>query len=608
MTSPTQPPTESLVSRISTRLRGGSGRSDDPEERFTRNVTYAFIGLIAFIGLMIVFGLIYGFWDSNFRPIGSVGSDDISRSQLESRVRLEAFRTRRTESQIRSAISAGTIELTLANSRLAGLSAEQADLGWASLDRLVDLIYKSQLAEDEGVTLSQEELDAAVAASGSAPEFRRVQAIVVLPEGAEIGLQPTGEARQSALTSADAAHAALAEGKPFDEVAAEYSSAAAAGIGGGLGFLQRSDLTDPVWADAVFSLEPGGFTDVIASDSGEYLIGTVDSIMPDQPDQGFLVAVADEVGADINRENVELEAIAAALEAKITQAAISEDVEQVRLAEIYVQGNTFVEDDDEGTIRASHILYAPGDLGSSEEIAADDPAWDEKRALAQRAADQLRAVYDPVARMAAFATRAGHESDGPTSATGGDLGFFERFNMVPEFADPLFDTPDLQPGDIVGPVRSDFGWHVIAYTDRLAPIRERADAVQAALEAPDADFAAIAAESSDGAEAVKGGETGWHITDGLGDEALVALSEIAVGAITPAVDGQDGYYFYHKLAEETRALDSAQAAVIADLAFFDWYQDRRFEAEDLGLISVDRSIFLVEAPQGPVSAPAGHGG
>jgi parvulin-like peptidyl-prolyl isomerase len=592
MTSPTQPPKESLVARVTTRFSSGSGHTDDPEERFTRNVTYAFIGLIVVVAVVVVAGIIYGIWDTNFRPIGNVGSTEISRSQWEDRVVLERFRARRSESQVRSAIAAGSIDIALANGRLASLAQEGLDPE-ASLDRLVDLIHQGRLAEEEGVVPSQSELDAAVAASGSAPEFRSVGAIVILPEGAESGVAPTGETRQAALAAADAARAALDAGTPFEEVAAEYSSAAAAGLPADLGFLQRSDLTDPVWAEAVFALEEGAYTDVIFGQNGEYLIGRVDSIMEPQADTGYLVAVDDEVGADINKDNVELETIAAALEAKVIADAIAGDVDQVELAEIFVAGNTFVDEDDEGGIRASHILYAPADPDSTEPLSPDDPAWGEKQALAERAADQLRAVEDPAARLAAFAARAGHESDGPTSTRGGDLGFFERFAMVPEFADPLFESTDLQPGDIIGPVRSDFGWHVIQYVDRLAPIMERVDAVTAALDVPDADFAAIAAELSDGAEAAKGGETGWHITDELGDEALVALAATKIDGVSEAVDGEDGYYFYRKLGEAPRALDAAQAAVIADVAFFDWYQEKRFEAEDAGEISVDRSIFSV---------------
>ena len=48
---------------------------------------------------------------------------------------------------------------------------------------------------------------------------------------------------------------------------------------------------------------------------------------------------------------------------------------------------------------------------------------------------------------------------------GGDLGEFGRGEMVPEFERAAFAA---EPGKIVGPVRSPFGWHLILVTERVA--------------------------------------------------------------------------------------------------------------------------------------------
>ena len=50
-----------------------------------------------------------------------------------------------------------------------------------------------------------------------------------------------------------------------------------------------------------------------------------------------------------------------------------------------------------------------------------------------------------------------------SGALGGDLGAFTRKELVPEFGDALFDAVDPQSGDIIGPVRTEFGRHVIMY-------------------------------------------------------------------------------------------------------------------------------------------------
>ncbi|MBO1077585.1 peptidylprolyl isomerase [Roseomonas haemaphysalidis] len=64
-----------------------------------------------------------------------------------------------------------------------------------------------------------------------------------------------------------------------------------------------------------------------------------------------------------------------------------------------------------------------------------------------------------------FAAIARTRSTGPGTEQGGDLGFFKKGDMVPEFAEAAFK---LQPGQISAPVRSPFGWHVIKVEERRA--------------------------------------------------------------------------------------------------------------------------------------------
>ena len=48
---------------------------------------------------------------------------------------------------------------------------------------------------------------------------------------------------------------------------------------------------------------------------------------------------------------------------------------------------------------------------------------------------------------------------------GGDLGFFTKEKMVPEFSKVAFDTA---PGSIADPVKSQFGWHIIKVEEKRA--------------------------------------------------------------------------------------------------------------------------------------------
>ncbi len=61
-----------------------------------------------------------------------------------------------------------------------------------------------------------------------------------------------------------------------------------------------------------------------------------------------------------------------------------------------------------------------------------------------------------------FAKLAKMFSQCPSGNQGGDLGYFGKGQMVKPFEDACFKA---KAGDIVGPVKTQFGWHVIKVTD-----------------------------------------------------------------------------------------------------------------------------------------------
>jgi peptidyl-prolyl cis-trans isomerase C len=63
-----------------------------------------------------------------------------------------------------------------------------------------------------------------------------------------------------------------------------------------------------------------------------------------------------------------------------------------------------------------------------------------------------------------FVEVAEEHSTGPSAQNGGDLGFFAKGQMVPEFENAAFK---LEPGEYTKePVKTDFGWHIIKVTER----------------------------------------------------------------------------------------------------------------------------------------------
>jgi peptidyl-prolyl cis-trans isomerase C len=77
--------------------------------------------------------------------------------------------------------------------------------------------------------------------------------------------------------------------------------------------------------------------------------------------------------------------------------------------------------------------------------------------------DQAKAVEEELKKGADFAELAKKKSKDPGASDGGDLGFFTKDQMVPEFSAVAFS---LEPGKVSDPVKTQFGWHVIKVEEK----------------------------------------------------------------------------------------------------------------------------------------------
>src|SRR5215472_5279690 len=77
--------------------------------------------------------------------------------------------------------------------------------------------------------------------------------------------------------------------------------------------------------------------------------------------------------------------------------------------------------------------------------------------------DEAKAVKAELDKGADFAELAKKKSKDPGASDGGDLGFFTKEQMVPEFSAVAFS---LAPGKISDPVKTQFGWHIIKVEEK----------------------------------------------------------------------------------------------------------------------------------------------
>jgi peptidyl-prolyl cis-trans isomerase C len=103
----------------------------------------------------------------------------------------------------------------------------------------------------------------------------------------------------------------------------------------------------------------------------------------------------------------------------------------------------------EEMVRASHIL-----------IGIDNKAGVEEKRAAREKAEKL---HKELVNGADFAKLAKDNSTCPSSKQGGDLGYFGKGKMVPQFEQAAFA---LQPGGLSAVVETRFGYHIIKLADR----------------------------------------------------------------------------------------------------------------------------------------------
>ena len=93
--------------------------------------------------------------------------------------------------------------------------------------------------------------------------------------------------------------------------------------------------------------------------------------------------------------------------------------------------------------------------------------------------DEAKAILAQLKGGADFATLAKEKSKDPGAAEGGDLGYFTKDQMVPEFAEVAFK---LDKGQLSDPVKTQFGWHIIKVEDKRIKPTPTFDQVKGQIE------------------------------------------------------------------------------------------------------------------------------
>ncbi len=620
--------------------RGKRRSSMNDEQRQQLLVTLGFVGLIVVAVAILAGGLGAIYYSDHLVAVATVNGVSISKDQWIQREAVDAFRIKTVLGNLQADVASGAVTQAAAAQEQQYLQQQLQTLPQTAATELIDGVLQTQLAKGMGITVSDAEVDNELKQEATSPEQRKVLAIFVQP-GATPAAQasaapsagpsaapsatpspkprPSASARPSAAASAaqtpsgssapnpspsagpspapstgptaaqeaaaqakaDAALAALKAGTPFAQVAKEYSTDPSATNGGNYGYITASNTVDPAWVSALFKLPLNGMTGVIRGADGTYRIGKVTDIVPAKTNPNYQQQI-EQAGVNFSayREAVRYNLLAQKLQKAITAKATTGNIEQVHAWEIEVattgtQGNPITGPE----VRASHILFSPkGNPNNASSVPASDPSWAEAEKKAQAVADKLRAISDPAKRAAAFAALAKTESDDKASgANGGDLGWFTQSSMVPAFSAPLF-TGTHTPDQIIGPVKTQYGYHVILYVASRPAPQQRVAQIQKELAAPGASFSAIAKANSDATDAASGGDMGWIAPLQLDQSIENVLFSLKPGQVSAPQTRSDGIYLYEISEKAARPVDSSQLTTLQGAAFTNWYSAQKAKA------------------------------
>jgi len=549
---------------------------------FYLNLGFGLIVVLAIIILAVAAGLT--FYNDHFASVGSVDGQSITKDQLRDRVLVDGWRLNESDQRIRTANVAGHLTDAAATAATQQNAQQRQQIASVSLERLIDTTLQAKLAASEGVTVTPADIDAELQVEATTPEGRHAWMIAVAPVIDLGSIGPTDAQKATAKATADQALKDLTAGRTWEEVAKTVSTdAATAAQGGDLGWIGANDASaDEAFVKAVFAAPVNTPTAVVEGSDGIFRIGRVTEIQASSVDAAYQAQIQnDGVPLDLYRSVVAGDVRHQKLQDKIV-ADVTGPGPQRRVSEIYVS------EPDPGlgpdAVKVRHILYSPnGDPSNASTVPDTDPAWATAAALATATYVKLQTspnLFDAIARKESNETQA----QGPTGS-GGKLPFLDSNSSVDAAFKAAILATGLKDGQILAPVKSAFGWHVIQImyhgteAAHMAALKSQADA--------GADFGLLARDNSVAPSAGIGGDLGWIAKGQLGDQLIAAIFATPIGKVSDVVTvSGDGLYLFKVIAEEPRTPEGRQLDQLTSTAFSKWYDAKKSAA----VITRDPSI------------------
>jgi parvulin-like peptidyl-prolyl isomerase len=234
---------------------------------------------------------------------------------------------------------------------------------------------------------------------------------------------------------------------------------------------------------------------------------------------------------------------------------------------------------DEAEIQVSHILFSPkDDPNTAADLDPADPAW----AAAEKEASDL------VARLKAganFATEAKKSDDTTSGADGGLLAWTPKGTYVPEFEAAIWAN-GVQHNDILGPIKTQFGYHVIKFDARRPSLKDRLDELAKTLAVDGVDFKKAATTATTTIGELTYASPLFVAKYTLNPDLGGVVWGLKSNGTSAVVESSKTYLIVHVGGIETRALTADQVKQITANGFSIWLDRYRTAAR----VAVDGNV------------------
>jgi parvulin-like peptidyl-prolyl isomerase len=547
----------------------------------------AFLAAIALSALLLVGAVGASWWGNTFATAVEVNGRSMSVGEARARGDIELFRLGLESSRIRARVSAGTLSSEQGNALLQQINDASTNIGSQITSEIIDVLLIGQLAQERDVAADQAAIDAEWAKETTIPELRLLRRITL-----DIANDPNTGAPSAATTAAaeakaNALVAEIAAGGDFSAIAKRESSDSFAVEGGRIGWSTREEdpLTDAGYA-AAWERTTVGTTDAIKRSDDQIVIFYVDQIRPATTDADF-EKNASEASIDMGlyRRVAAERALEAALSSVITAELLVEPVQQRDVSFVSIAA---AQDGGMGEeVQVRHLLFSPNDdAQKTDELDANDPAW----AAAKADADAAFAAIQSGETLASLAAGSDDES---SAAEGGLLAWAIKGTFVPEFDDAVW-ADGLEQGDLLGPIKTEFGYHVIQFEARRAGLMLRLEELAIELRNAGTGFDARAEEAKKDFAGLTVDQPGFVVRYAINPDLSKIVWGLGDGEVSSVVTLGEQLAIIRVNAIENRPFTEPQRTSVNVSGFLIWLDGYRGAAK----ISIDGNV-VQEATETP---------